>query len=89
MREKSDSEIVRASLEITASSNSVFCVELIFDLLDLAGLCKGDPYEYRVNFPGTLSPNNWSLKIPISLEKLLKHKVTKELKAIVTASGRI
>ncbi|MDO8536456.1 MAG: 4-alpha-glucanotransferase [Candidatus Omnitrophota bacterium] len=88
MREKSDAEIVRAALEITASSDSVFCVELIFDLLDLANLCKGDPYKYRVNFPGTVSPNNWSLKIPVPLEKLLSHKVNKELKDIITASGR-
>jgi len=88
MREKSDAEIVRAALDITASSNSIFCIELIFDLLDLVGLCKGDPYKYRVNFPGTVSANNWSLKIPVPLEKLSAHKVTKVLKKIVTASGR-
>jgi len=89
MREKSDAEIVRAALNITASSNSVFCIELIFDLLYMAGLCKGDPYRYRVNFPGTVSANNWSLKLPVSLEELSAHKITKELKKIVTASGRI
>ena len=88
MREKSDAEIVRAALNITASANSIFCIELIFDLLNLAGLCKGDPYKYRVNFPGTVSADNWSLKIPVSLEKLLAHKVTKELKEIVASSGR-
>ncbi len=89
MREKSDPEIVRAALDITASSNSVFCIELIFDLLDMAGLCEGDPYKYRVNLPGTVSANNWSLKIPVPLEKLLAHKVTKELRKIVTVSRRI
>jgi 4-alpha-glucanotransferase len=88
MREASDTEIVRAALNMTASSNSVFCIELIFDLLDLGGLCKGDPYKYRVNTPGTVSADNWSLRIPVPLEKLLSHKVTKALKAIVTASGR-
>jgi 4-alpha-glucanotransferase len=89
MREKSDTRMIRAALGITASSGSVFCIELIFDLLDLAGLCKGDPYKYRVNSPGTVSANNWSLKIPVSLEKLAAHKITKTLKNIVTASGRI
>ena len=88
MREKSDAEIVRAALGITASSNSVFCIELIFDLLYLAGLCKGDPYKYRVNFPGTVSVNNWSLKIPVTLEKLSAHKISKELKEMVTRSRR-
>jgi 4-alpha-glucanotransferase len=89
MREKSDAKIIRAALEITASSEAIFCIELIFDLLDLGGLCKGDPYKYRVNLPGTVSADNWSLKIPVSLEKLAAHKITKELKAIVTASGRL
>ncbi len=88
MRERSDEKIVRAALEITASSDAIFCIELIFDLLDLGGLCKGDPYKYRVNLPGTVSADNWSLKIPVPLEKLATHKVTKELKAIVAESGR-
>ena len=89
MREKSDQEIVKAALEITANSNSIYCIELIFDLLDIAGICKGDPYNYRINRPGTVSPENWSLKLPISLEELLKHKVNKEIKAIISAADRI
>ena len=88
MREKSDPEIVRAALGITAVSNSVYCVELIFDLLSLAGICRGDPYMYRINTPGTVSADNWSLTIPIPLEELLKHKVNGRIKEIVTSSGR-
>ncbi len=88
MPEKSDPEIVRAALEITAASKSCFCIELIFDLLNLADICKGDPYEYRINSPGTVSPDNWSLKIPLSLEELLGNKVNKEIKKIIKASGR-
>jgi 4-alpha-glucanotransferase len=88
MREKSDPEIVKEALKITASSAAVYCIELIFDLLGLSDICKGDPYKYRVNTPGTVSPDNWSLTVPISLEKLLKHKVNKEIKAIISASGR-
>lgn len=89
MREKSDAGIVRAALNITASSSSVFCIELIFDILNLAGLCEGDPYGYRVNFPGIVNSENWSIKIPVPLEELLDHKVNKELKEIVAATGRI
>jgi len=88
MREKCDDAIIRAVLDITASSDSIFCIELIFDLLNLANLYKGDPYKYRVNFPGTVSLQNWSLRLPVSLEELLDHKVNKELKKIVEASGR-
>lgn len=89
MREKCDSHIMRAALEITASSNSVFCIESIFDLLNLADIFKGDPYKYRVNSPGTVRPENWSLKVPISLEELSTHKVSKELKEIVVAGSRL
>lgn len=89
MKEKSDPKLVKAALSVTAASRSVFCIELIFDLLNLGNICKGDPYRYRVNAPGTVSADNWSLRSPLSLEELLKHKVTKVLKEIVAASGRI
>jgi len=88
MREKSDTEIIRAALEITADSESIYCIELIFDLLSLANICKGDSYKYRINRPGTIVSENWSLTLPISLEKLLKHSVNKEIKGIIGASGR-
>lgn len=88
MREKSDSEMVKAALEITAASKSIYCIELIFDLLNLSNICRGDPYKYRINRPGTVGPENWSLRIPISLEELLKHKVGKDIKGIISASER-
>ena len=87
MREKSDTEIIASALKITAASSSIYCIELIFDLLDLSGLCKGDPYKYRVNTPGTVNPENWSLKVPIALEELLKHRINSGIKDIV-AGGR-
>jgi 4-alpha-glucanotransferase len=88
MREKSDQDIVQEALKITASSNSVYCIELIFDLLSAGGICKGDPYKYRVNTPGTVSHGNWSLKIPIRLEALLKDKVNSTIKEIIAAGKR-
>lgn len=88
MREKSDSEIVRAALEITAASSSVYCIELIFDLLGLAGICKADPYKYRINSPGTVGSENWSITVPIPLEELLKHKINGKIKRIIINSCR-
>ncbi|MCX5702246.1 MAG: 4-alpha-glucanotransferase [Candidatus Omnitrophica bacterium] len=87
-REESDAEIVRAALKITLESEAIFCINLIVDWLYLADIFKGDPYQYRINTPGTINPKNWSLAIPLSLEELLKHKVTKEIKDMVHASGR-
>ena len=88
MKEKSDKETMKAALGVTSVARSVFCIELIFDLLNLSNICKGDPYQYRVNTPGTVSADNWSLRIPLSLEELLEHKVTKEIKELISASGR-
>ena len=89
MREKSDAEIVKTALKISLDSAAIFCVNTIIDYLYLADVFKGDPYKYRINFPGTISDRNWSLTIPISLEELLKHKVTKEIHRMISASGRI
>jgi len=88
MREKSDPDIIRAALEITQNARSIFCIELIFDLLGLAALLKEDPYRYRINKPGTVSPENWSVRIPLSLEELLKHRVNKDIKEVVVSGGR-
>ncbi len=89
MREKSDAEIVKAVLKITLNSNARLCINTIVDYLYLTDVFKGDPYQYRINFPGTISNKNWSLTIPISLEELLKHKVTKEIRSMISDSGRI
>lgn len=89
MREKSDVEIVKAVLKISLDSNAIFCVNTIIDYLYLADVFKGDSYKYRINFPGTISAQNWSLTLPISLEGLLKHKVTKEIRKMIEDSRRI
>lgn len=88
MRERSDPEIVGAALDITMSSASVFCIELIFDRIFLTGMLKGDPYQYRVNTPGTVSRDNWSLTIPVCLEDLIKDKLWAGIKEKADAVGR-
>ena len=89
MREKCDPEIMNAALSITLGSGAVFCVELLIDYLYLADIFKKDPYEYRINRPGTINDRNWSLVIPMALEDLLKNKVLKKIKNLITRSGRI
>lgn len=89
MREGSCPEIVRAVLAQTLNSNAVFCINSIIDYLYLSDILKGNPYQYRINTPGTVSPENWSLVIPLSLEELLMHKVTKEIRKLIEDSGRM
>jgi 4-alpha-glucanotransferase len=89
MREKCDKEIVREALKITLNSSSLFCINTIIDWLYLADIFKGDPYEYRINTPGTISDKNWSLLIPIPLNDLLKNNLNRQIRELVSASGRI
>ncbi len=88
MREKCDKEIIRAALKITLNSQAIFCIELITDLLSLTDIFKRDSYKYRVNTPGTISPLNWSLTIPLSLDELLRSRVNNDIKSLVSFSGR-
>jgi 4-alpha-glucanotransferase len=88
MREKADAQILRAALKITLDSRAIFCIQLITDWLYLTDIFKGDPYQYRINTPGTISDKNWSLVMPISLEELLKHEVTKEIRQMIVSAGR-
>lgn len=89
MRERSDAEIVSAALGITLASRSIFCIELIIDYLYTAGMFKGDPYQYRVNKPGTVAKTNWSLTMPLPLEDLIKHKACGKIKKLIADSGRV
>jgi 4-alpha-glucanotransferase len=88
MREPCDSKILEAALKVTLQSRSVFAINLIFDYLMLGDIFEGDPYSCRVNTPGTVSSANWSLEVPVSLEKLLRHKVTEKMKSMTASSGR-
>jgi 4-alpha-glucanotransferase len=89
MREEADRELVSSALEVTLASSSIFCINLIFDLLYLTDILKGDPYKYRVNTPGTISDRNWSLVTPLPLEDLLRHDFCVKLERMARASGRI
>jgi len=88
IQEGANRQAISAILKTTLESRAIFCIHLILDWLYSADIFKGDPYDYRINTPGTISENNWSVVIPISLEELLKHKVTKEIKNMVVSSGR-
>lgn len=89
--ERCTSDLMREILRFILNSNCLFCINNIFDLLYLSASSKDkDNYcLYRINTPGTISEKNWSIRIPLSLEELLAHKVTEEIREIVLASGRI
>ena len=89
MREKCDKEIFEAIIDFTASSNAVFCIETIVDWLIYSGVLVGDPYQYRINKPGLVSSDNWSFRLPISVEDLIKQPLNKDIKRRVKANNRL
>ena len=89
MREKYDSRIMEAALGLSLDSSAVFCINTIIDWLYLSDIFKDDPYQFRVNRPGTISDKNWSLLLPLSLEELLKHSVCEKIRQMNLAAKRI
>ena len=88
MREKCDSEILAAALNLSLKTKAVFCINTIFDWLYLTDILAGDPYQYRVNTPGTISEKNWSLRFTIAMEDLLKYNVTRKIRKMIEATER-
>jgi 4-alpha-glucanotransferase len=88
VKEKCDSDILEAALKITLNSSSVFAINLIFDWLMPYGILAGDPYRYRVNTPGTVSEENWSLVVPRPLEDLIDDPAVRDLRSMIKDSGR-
>jgi len=88
-QEKASHQTLQAMFNLTLASKAVFCVNLLNDWLLMAGLFKGDAYQYRINQPGTVNPKNWSLLIPLPLEELLEHKICQQIKKIIRENGRL
>lgn len=77
------------ALKKAGETASIFSIQLLQDLLMLENTLIEDAWEYRINFPGTSGPQNWSLVIPISLEKMPELPLTAVLREIHSQSGRI
>ncbi len=87
--EPSPEEVVRGALERISESRSVFSVQLIHDWLSLAGCFREDPWNARVNFPGSVGPQNWSVVLPLPLETLLTLECNKTILEMQRRAGRV
>ena len=86
--EEATAELLVKIVNFVLNSQAIFCINSIWDYLGLVDIFKNDPYDYRVNVPGTISPKNWSLRLPISLEELLADPLNQQINQMVSASGR-
>ncbi len=72
-----------------ASTASIFSIQLLQDWLSLGDVTQNeDPWDFRINFPGTSGPQNWTLVMPISLDALKKWEKTPLIKSIHASAGR-
>ena len=80
---------IKRVLEAINKSASIFSIQLLQDWLTVDDLFDYDPWELRINVPGTISEKNWSTVIPIALEDLLSLPLNDIIKTINEESGRI
>ena len=50
---------------------------------------SGSKWNYRLNTPGSVTRDNWSLILPVSLERLLELEINDSIKTLVSDTGRI
>ena len=81
-------EFVRKALESVNQTRSIFSLQILQDWLSLAPFQGRDAWEYRINVPGSMGEQNWSLVVPFPLEGMQKLPVNKAIRKIVVDSGR-
>ncbi|MFC1478817.1 4-alpha-glucanotransferase [Candidatus Margulisiibacteriota bacterium] len=59
-------------------SNTIFVIKPLQDILNWSHFFPGDPALYKINTPGTINKNNWSVRYPFTLEELNGDKTTTE-----------
>ncbi|MGI6636800.1 MAG: 4-alpha-glucanotransferase [Minisyncoccales bacterium] len=65
------------------SAPSIFSIPLIFDWLFFSGdIDRLKAPKYRINKPGTISDNNWSIMLPFFVEELVKLPGNKKIRRI-------
>jgi 4-alpha-glucanotransferase len=87
--EEASPKLVREALAAAGRTASIFSIQLLQDWLSLGVRFEGDPWQYRINVPGLVSPQNWSLVLPLSLEAMLELPCNSEMKALNAQTGRI
>ena len=89
MEEAASPALLRRMIKFTLDSSAIVCIQSVWDWLGLADILKGDPYDSRVNVPGTVNLRNWSLRLPIPLEDLITHPVNQEIHKLIVDSTRV
>ncbi len=81
---------VQKGLNKISSSSSIFSIQLITEYLFLDNkILKTIPAcNYRINTPGTIGENNWTIRLPVSIEELMEMKINSLIKKINLKNDR-
>jgi len=82
------SGFIKSALEKIIASASIFSIQLLHDWLSLDTLFDEDPWDIRINFPGTLSEKNWTLVMPVSLEDMVSMPINTIIASINKQGNR-
>ncbi|MFI5211851.1 MAG: 4-alpha-glucanotransferase [Ignavibacteria bacterium] len=83
-------DLVYKILERINQTDSIFSIQLLQEYLFLEKdfLESGSKWNYRLNTPGSVTRDNWSLILPISLERLLELEINDSIRSLVSDTGR-
>jgi len=83
-------EIAEAIINRNLTSNSLLSILALQDIFSLSyDVRTYHPKDERVNVPGTITVDNWSWRMGITLEDLLNNqKLNDRVRLLVSRSGR-
>ena len=82
-------ELAKAVLKKVSLSASIFSIQLLQDWLSIADSFSEDSWSFRINMPGTVSDANWNIRMPYSLEELIKLPINQLIHQIHVETGRV
>jgi len=87
---ESGPQLIYKCLEKISQSASIFSIQLLQEYLALDEklLEKMNKWRFRINTPGTVDKNNWSLLLPCALEDILELEINTTIKDLMIQTGR-
>jgi 4-alpha-glucanotransferase len=85
---ESTASFIRAALLKINESESVFSIQLLQDWLSLGDLPGSEDPDFRINYPGTVSDKNWTIRMPFFLEEIEKLPVNSVIREIIKKTNR-
>lgn len=81
-------KFMKKALISVNQTRSIFSLQILQDWLSLVEFKERDHWDYRINVPGSMGSQNWSLVVPFALEEMQRLSINKTIREIVTDSKR-